>query len=208
MSAVRQTGPAVMNALSKFAFWPISRWDYPPLLSLSAQAPADHADRYGSSLLEPLLVAGGLATGLLFAALILRLACSACSVDDPSFPCALGVETLILAATGGLIFLFQALLPPLAGMTGEPGSLPLLQVAAGLLLVPVNLLISAGIFRRILPVSFHQGVRIWLTQMGIVLSAILLGTLIYFFWLAVNEEPPLPEPSQSPPPAPSFELTR
>lgn len=142
---------------------------------------------HGALILSIVVVVVGLVTALIFAAVMFRLACSVCGVEAPSFPEALKSVVAVFLMTGAAGVLAVWLLRPVVtGMGGANGQ-ETLQIVAGVILVPINMLISAGVYRGAVRTSFRRAVRIWFSQTGIVVLFAVLLALVYVGWLVLAE---------------------
>ena len=147
----------------------------------------------GSTVIFPILLLVGIATGLLFGAIILRLSCSACSVKDPPLPNAVMIVFLTVAATAlaGLVFGWLA-----PSGTAHPDSPIPFAVAAAAILLTVHMLVSAGMYRFLIPTSFKRGIRVWLTQFAISSCFALIVVLVLALVLILIDASPPDHPSQ------------
>lgn len=150
----------------------------------------------------PLLIVAGIATALVFGSVILRLACPVCSVHRPSTSLALGITLASALLTGGLGFLLSVFVYDFAPGSDDPEG-PMIPKAVTLsALLPINLLVSAGIYHRTLATSLRRGMRLWLMQLGLVLCFALLTGLVVFVFLVVDELGQIKPPTEpNPPPA-------
>lgn len=144
-----------------------------------------------SAILLPTILVLGAFSGVLFSALILRLACCASGVDEPSFLRGVGIVSFILILTAILAAPLVWLLGTLAGDVADPVKVQMWRVVLGVALLPMNMVVSAGVYRGMLSTSFHRGLRVWLAQLWIFASFILiLGIMIgaVLFWMEVDQE--------------------
>jgi hypothetical protein len=120
-----------------------------------------------------------LGVGLVVGALILRIACSICRVELPGFFKAMGVTAVVavvsLIACSALGFIV-GVLGHLAGI-----SLASLNILSALFGLPLGMLVSALLYKVLLPTTFGKGVLIWLVHL--LFAALIYGVplLIMYF---------------------------
>lgn len=155
----------------------------------------------GGAIIFPILLLVGIATGLLFGAIILRLACSACSVDDPTLPKAVGIVFLTSLATAAV-----SIVPLQLASAGTSDQSPLLPfpVMVCLILLPMDMVTSTGIYRCLLHTSFKRSLRIWLTRFALSLCLAIVVALLVVLVLIFIEAGAPEQPAASPTPVTGF----
>ena len=126
-----------------------------------------------------LIVALSIVLGLVVGALLLRIACSICRAELPGFFKAIGVAFIV----GFLGVIAGSAVGFVLGAVGYIAGIPsaAVQVVSLIVGLPVNMLLSALLYKVLLATTFKKGVLIWLVHL--LFTVLLLGTLILIMTL-------------------------
>ncbi len=112
---------------------------------------------------------------------IFRQACVLCGLPKPSVVTSAGVMLLIRVST----FVTEAVVEVIVAESSRVAGLPRWEagIIVFFLILPIDLLISAGLHAGLMNIRFGKGIEVWFVQWLIILSiALVIGfgaTLIY-----------------------------
>jgi hypothetical protein len=118
-----------------------------------------------------------LVPGLLFLfTYIFRQACVLCGLPRPSVLTAFGVMVLIRVST----FVPEAIMNVIVTESCKLAGVPLWEASLIIifLLLPIDLLISAGLHSGLMSIKFGKGIEVWFVQMLIILSILAAMALV------------------------------
>jgi hypothetical protein len=114
--------------------------------------------------------------GLFLLTYIFRQSCVLCGLPRPSVLTAFGVMALIRIST----FVPEAIMKVIATESCRVAGVPLWEASIIIifLVLPIDLLISAGLHSGLMSIKFGKGIEVWFVQMLIILSILAAIALV------------------------------